>query len=549
MTSFPNIHVRSPLRRRILCGGTIAVLTWGSLGIPASTAPSQAFETPVMSAAFTGLTVGSQGADVRALQQALLDAGIAVRGGADGVFGPGTRQAVLDFQESQGLPATGEVDEATAAALAADTTDAGDEEATPDREDDVGVSTLALGARGPAVVALQNTLIESGVYLPDGADGVFGASTDRAVAQFQRSNGLAPTGAVDQATASRLEAAGGRIAPDFSPGLASPYLGLAEGAEGDLVTDTQLALIAAGVPISDGANGTFGDATRAALQTYQRAFGIEVDGIVNQETINMLGLGSNRAPWQVPGAGGSSTQPPAQNNPYVGLTVGATGPLVRELQTALQNTGLVVRGGADGVFGSATRTALIEFQSANGIPRTGVVTLIGAGILRLGSGSVGITNPNTNDGGDIRMERFPVQGRCFFGDTWHAARGGGRLHVGVDIIADEGKLLYAVVDGEVSRMYQDQPGALAGNGLRIAQPNGTYFTYLHMHSFAPGIELGTQVEAGDVIGYVGNTGSSSTAHLHFEIHPNGGDAINPYPLVEAMDDCSNTTPRYQSSFS
>ncbi len=65
------------------------------------------------------------------------------------------------------------------------------------------------------------------------------------------------------------------------------------------------------------------------------------------------------------------------------------------------------------------------------------------------------------------LERFPVQGRCFFGDTWGAARGGGRTHEGVDIIANEGNLLYAVADGEISKLYWDQPGALAGNGLRL----------------------------------------------------------------------------------
>ncbi len=126
--------------------------------------------------------------------------------------------------------------------------------------------------------------------------------------------------------------------------------------------------------------------------------------------------------------------------------------------------------------------------------------------------------------------------------------GGGRLHEGVDIIAAEGKLLYAVVDGTITKQYWDAPGALAGNGLRVAQDDGTYFTYLHMSGFAPGIAVGTKVKAGDVIGFVGNTGSSSTPHLHFEIHPGGGAAVNPYPYMKAIDDCSNTTPQYQSSF-
>jgi murein DD-endopeptidase MepM/ murein hydrolase activator NlpD len=79
--------------------------------------------------------------------------------------------------------------------------------------------------------------------------------------------------------------------------------------------------------------------------------------------------------------------------------------------------------------------------------------------------------------------------------------------------------------------------------VRVARPDGTYFTYLHMLELAPGIKVGTKVKAGDVIGYVGNTGNSGTPHLHMEVHPKGGSAINPYPLVKAINACSVTTPR------
>ena len=96
-------------------------------------------------------------------------------------------------------------------------------------------------------------------------------------------------------------------------------------------------------------------------------------------------------------------------------------------------------------------------------------------------------------------------------------------------------------------MYKRQ-GRLSGNGLKLTAADGTYFVYLHLSGFAPGISVGTNVKAGDVIGFVGNTGSSATAHLHFEIHPWGGSAINPYPYVKAIDDCSNTTAQYQASF-
>jgi peptidoglycan hydrolase-like protein with peptidoglycan-binding domain len=63
------------------------------------------------------LAVGAQGEEVRKLQQALLDAGIQFRGGADGVFGPATQAALRQFQQQNNLPATGTVDAQTASVL------------------------------------------------------------------------------------------------------------------------------------------------------------------------------------------------------------------------------------------------------------------------------------------------------------------------------------------------------------------------------------------------------------------------------------------------
>ena len=352
---------------------------------------------------------------------------------------------------------------------------------------------------------------------------------------------------VNKSTAERLGLVDGK---PVDPPAPNKYVGLAVGARGNVVKEVQQALINAGVTVRGGADGVFGPATKAALSSYQQSQGLTASGVVNKSTAERLGLGTSKGPQ--PYAPGSNPTPDTgpqdtgSGNSYVGLKRGDTGSLVTELQKALKRFGLVTD--AEGQFKAQTERALKAFQSVNGIPQTGVVTERGAQLLALGT-----TGSGDNSGGSstpaFQMERFPVQGLCFFGDTWHAPRGGGRLHVGTDIIAAEGKLLYAVVDGTISKMYWDQPGALSGNGVRVAQDDGTYFTYLHMQGFAPGIEVGTKVKAGDVIGWVGNTGSSATPHLHFEIHPGGGAAINPYPYLKAMDDCKNTTPQYQSSFS
>jgi murein DD-endopeptidase MepM/ murein hydrolase activator NlpD len=105
----------------------------------------------------------------------------------------------------------------------------------------------------------------------------------------------------------------------------------------------------------------------------------------------------------------------------------------------------------------------------------------------------------------------------------------------VDIGAPEGTPLQAVVSGRVIQIYRNQ--ALAGNGIKIATADGTYFFYAHLAGFAPGMAVGVPVTVGQVIGYMGHTGNAGITHLHFEVHPRGGAAVNPYPIVKAVGAC------------
>lgn len=127
----------------------------------------------------------------------------------------------------------------------------------------------------------------------------------------------------------------------------------------------------------------------------------------------------------------------------------------------------------------------------------------------------------------------PVAGAVSFVDTWGAPRSGGRAHQGVDMMAAHGTPVAAIFDGTISRMSSS---SLGGITLWLRSTAGDSYYYAHLQGYAGGISTGSSVTAGQVIAYVGSTGNASPAypHLHFEDHPGGGGAINPYPLVKGI---------------
>ncbi len=464
--------------------------------------------------------------------------GVFVPGGADGVFGPATKTAVSNFQRWNGLPVTGEVDAATSSKLkigkapSSPTTAAG--VAKPAATATAGFVGMTNGARGENVKVLQRALIAAGVTVRGGADGVFGAMTAAALTSYQQANGLKANGVVDAAVVTKLALATGAPAPAPAPTPApapapaagASHVGLAVGSNGQLVKDLQRALMQTGLTLRGGADGVFGNMTRTTLKEFQRAQGREQTGVVSATDAAELALGTTAAPQGVSSQAGFAVY-------------GERGNRVTALQKSLIAAGVSFAGGADGVFGAATSGAILTFQRREGLPATGKVDQATAN--RLGTAAAPAPAPTSSAG--VSIDVFPVQGTCWFGDTWQAPRSGGRLHEGVDVIAARGKLLYAVVSGTISKVYTNTPGGLSGNGVRVAEDNGTYFTYLHMDTFGPGIALGKKVTAGQVIGTVGSTGNAGTPHLHFEIHPNGGAAVNPYPIIKPLDACNVTAPR------
>ncbi len=272
------------------------------------------------------LQKGSQGEEVRLLQQKLVSLGYSVgSAGADGDFGQGTYNAVVKFQSDHGLLVDGVVGDGTWAAMNGSS----------------GGELLRSGSQGTRVRELQQKLISRGYSVGNaGADGDFGQGTYEAVVKFQRDNALLVDGIVGPATWDALNG--------FSNGEL-----LRVGSKGDRVKDLQAKLISRGYDLgSAGADGDFGQSTYMAVLRFQSDNGLLVDGIVGPATWDILNGSSND----------------------VLLKVGSKGDRVKELQQKLINRGYNLGvAGADGDFGQGTYNAVVQFQSANGLSADGVV--------------------------------------------------------------------------------------------------------------------------------------------------------------------------------
>lgn len=116
-------------------------------------------------------------------------------------------------------------------------------------------------------------------------------------------------------------------------------------------------------------------------------------------------------------------------------------------------------------------------------------------------------------------------------DSWHASRDGGqRRHEGIDIFAPHGTAVRSTTEGIVLRTGQ---GGLGGRVIWILGPGGERHYYAHLDRFA-GIYPGMRLEAGAVIGYVGNSGNAkgTPPHLHYGVYTASGP-VNPYPLFRS----------------
>lgn len=141
---------------------------------------------------------------------------------------------------------------------------------------------------------------------------------------------------------------------------------------------------------------------------------------------------------------------------------------------------------------------------------------------------------------------FPVVGAASYGDDFGDPRGASR-HEGNDILADRRAPAVAAEGGTVSFWTTS---ARAGCMLYLKGDSGTEYSYVHLNNdlgpgndnrgrcvpgvaYAPGLADGARVEAGELVAYVGDSGDADGTHphLHFEVHPGGGGAVDPFRLL------------------
>lgn len=152
------------------------------------------------------------------------------------------------------------------------------------------------------------------------------------------------------------------------------------------------------------------------------------------------------------------------------------------------------------------------------------------------------SSANAADGFELT---FPQEAEVTgFSNSWGAARSGGRRHRGTDLMAPKMTEVYVAADGVVTRVTSS---GRAGRYVMVTHADGWETYYMHLNNdhpdtndgrapwfltVAPGIYVGAEVVAGQLLGWVGDSGNAEggSAHTHFELHRHGR-ALNPYPYL------------------
>ena len=215
------------------------------------------------------------------------------------------------------------------------------------------------------------------------------------------------------------------------------------------------------------------------------------------------------------------------------LEPGAEGDAVAFLQFKLQTK-------KTGWYGPLTLEAVKTYQESRGLPAKGyvgaltwrailtnakpVATESSSGSTRSSGASRGVVRAPVTAG-----KVCPAPGAAF-GSGWGAQRAG-HLHQGVDLVARRGTPIIAIESGYVVRA-----GVQSNGAIRVVMQGGSGAKYFYGHMDSITVGGGSRVSRGQVIGYMGDTGSRGAVHLHFEYWPSGREsaAVDPYPLLRSL---------------
>ena len=311
---------------------------------------------PVNSSTET-LELGSEGSDVKKLQQKLKDLGY-LSGSADGKFGVATQAAVIAFQKNNNLTADGKAGVATLSKLYSGTAnksssgtvkiDSGNNNASgrdTSQISSTGYVTLEEGSTGDQVRTLQKRLKELGYY-NGSVDGSYGEGTMAAVMAFQMRNNLTVDGKAGPATQRVLYGSKANIT----------YASMRQGEEGTSVKNLQYTLYELGY--YDGAiDGKYGQTTADAVRAFQIENNISpVDGVAGSVTLGKM-------------YSSDAIAATAANVSYNTAQAGDRGDLVVQIQDCLVQMGYLDE--ITGEYDSATVAAVKAFQTANGLTADG----------------------------------------------------------------------------------------------------------------------------------------------------------------------------------
>ena len=326
---------------------------------------------PTNTPAPTSLKLGSTGSEVRRLQTRLQSLGY-YKGVVDGDFGEGTEIAVKSFQQQNGLTVDGKAGTKTIERLYSSSAKSAPSKNTPTptprrtatptpRVTAVPDTDVYLenGSSGTKVRTLQNRLIELG-WLAGKADGSYGGATEYAVKAFQKKHGLWEDGKAGPDTLTLLYST---RAAKSSSAVASIGSTLQEGQNSDAVRAMQKRLKTLGY-LSGSADGSYGQATKAAVIAFQTANGLKADGRAGTATLNLLYSADAKGADSL--VSGGNDKDDVTVNGYTTLREGDSGTEVKKLQQALKNRGYY-SGSIDGNYGSGTVAAVIAFQQRNGL--------------------------------------------------------------------------------------------------------------------------------------------------------------------------------------